>query len=372
MRALINAHLISDNLNIDRGYIVFDKKIIDFGKGDLPKKYSSLESYNVNGSYVFPGMIDIHTHGAIGYDFLDVNEEKLKEIITFYNKHGVTSFLATTVSASEKKLMRVLSRFNKFKNNYSSLLGVHLEGPFLNKLKSGAHQNKYLTKPNLELINKFKDLIKIITYAPEVDPNHLLKSISHQGIVLSAGHTNCSYENCSKHLKYIKSATHIFNAMPTIHHRKPMITTAILLSNLYSEVIADKVHLHPSFLELIYRLKKDKIILVTDSISATGRPDGVYRLGNQMINIDSGIARLADSDTLAGSTLKLIEGVKNFYDSTNSTLEEVISYVTSNPAKLLGIKDRGYIKNECRADIVIADKNLKIEKVLIGGIEVCV
>jgi N-acetylglucosamine-6-phosphate deacetylase len=372
MKAIINAHIIKKESSIKIGYLVFDDKIVAFGKGDLPEEYSNLEILDAKNNYVFPGMIDIHTHGACGFDFLDVNEEKLNEIISFFNKNGVTSFLATTVSADALKLKRVLSRFEGFIGKYDSLIGVHLEGPFLSKIKSGAHQEKYLTKPNLELINKFSEIIKVITYAPETDPDHLLKKVINKGIILSAGHTNCSYEESEKYLDYIKSATHIFNAMPNMHHRIPMITTAILLSDLYTEVIADKVHLHPAFLNLIYKLKKDKIILVTDSISATGKPDGVYRLGNQKININEGIARVNNTETLAGSTLKLIDGVRNFYNVTNASIEEVVSYVTSNPANLLGLKDRGYIKKDYRADFVIANKSLSKENVLIGGKEICV
>lgn len=372
MKVIVNAHLLDKNTNIKSGYIVYDKDIIDYGSGLLPDIYKPLQVINAKDKYVIPGLIDIHTHGAIGHDFMDIDDKQISKVINYFNLNGVTSFLATTVSASEKKLERSIARLSEFSKRYSTLLGVHLEGPFLNKDKAGAHQKKYLSKPKINLISKHIDTIKIVTFAPEVDTKHLLKQFADKDIILSAGHTKASYECGLDSLDYIKLATHIFNGMPQIHHRRPSITTALLLADIYVEVIADKIHIHPAFLNLIYKIKKDKIILVTDSISATGKPDGIYRLGNQNIYIEEGIATLEDETTLAGSTLLLMDALKIFYDDTNATLQEVISYVTSNPANLLELNDRGYIKKNYRADLLILNKSLNLEEVIIGGETKCV
>ncbi len=372
MKAIVNAHLIDKSLNIESGYIIYDKNIIDYGSGLLPDMYKSIQAIDVKGQYIIPGLIDIHTHGAVGYDFLDVDDKQISKVIDYFNLNGVTSFLATTVSASEKKLVRTLSRLTKLTKRHNSLLGIHLEGPFLNTNKAGAHQQKYLSIPKANLIEKFIDVIKVITFAPEIDSENVMKQFANKGIVLSMGHTEASYEQGLRYLEYIKSTTHIFNGMPSIHHRSPSVTTAVLLSDVYAEVIADKVHIHPAFLELLFRLKKDKIILVTDSISATGKSDGIYRLGNQNIHINKGIATLGDKSTLAGSTLSLIEGLKNFYKSTNASLQEVVGYATANPSNLLGLNDRGYIKRNYRADLLVLDKLLGIKTVIIGGKMKCV
>lgn len=372
MNAIINAHLISQGINIEKGYIVYDENIIAYGAGELPSKYEDIETINANKNLIFPGMIDIHTHGALGFDFLNINFEEMKRIEEFFNKNGVTNFLATTVSASEKDLTNSLLGLRELKKKIPSLLGVHLEGPFINKEKAGAHQTKYLSTVNVEFINKFTDIIKIITYAPEIDEKLELNSLLDLEIVLSAGHTNANYEQGLRSLDYIKSATHIFNGMPSIHHRDPTITAALLLSDIYLEVIADTIHVYPALLEILYRLKGNKLILVTDSIAATGQADGSYLLGNQEITVNEGIATLKDSETLAGSTLLLIDAVKNFYNYTSASKEDVINYVTANPATLLKLHNKGHIKIGYEANLLITDEEFNIQNVIIGGKFKCV
>jgi N-acetylglucosamine-6-phosphate deacetylase len=372
MKAIINGHIISNNLEIENGYIIYDNITLDYGDGSLPRgNYESI--IDAENSYVLPGLIDIHMHGANGIDSMSVSKKGLEDISLYLARNGVTSFLLTTVTDTKKRIKASLRKIENYKDNLpgANLLGVHLEGPFINSEKAGAHNRSHVSDFDYSLVEEYLDLIKIITFAPEVVNNDIYK-LSDKGIKLSVGHTNASYELGKESIDKCDLITHLFNAMPQIHHRDPAVTTAALLSDCFVEIIADNIHLHPAIIELVAKLKEDKIVLVTDSIAATGQGDGEYVLGGLKIEIKGGVATLKDSDTLAGSTLTLLTALKNMITITDLPIQKVIEYATYNPARVLGLLDRGQIKNGMRADYIITKDLEVVNKTIILGEEICV
>ncbi len=368
MKAIKNAHIIAKDLNIPRGYLVFRENIIKYGSGELPRdKYEMV--IDANQAYLFPGFIDIHFHGALGIDSMDLTSEKIKKLKVYQAQTGVTSFLLSTSSASLAKIKSNLEqiRDNMSPNCGASLLGVHLEGPFLNEEKAGAHNIAHLRDYEETIFKDFYDIIKVISYAPEVIDEEIVK-LKDYGIKLAVAHTMADYELGKQVLKSCDLITHIFNAMPSIHHRRPSITTAALLSECYIELIADNIHVHPAMYDLLFKLKGDDIILVTDSIAATALGDGEYTLSDQKIIVVNNIAKLKEDNTLAGSTLNLMTALNNFIKQTKVPLTKAIEYVSSNPADFLNLEDRGRIVENLRADLVITDLKQVVKTIVSGEI----
>jgi N-acetylglucosamine-6-phosphate deacetylase len=273
---------------------------------------------------------------------------------------------------SSDEIKDALSNIKKYKDRVggAKILGIHLEGPFINPLKCGAQNPKYIQAPNIELIEPFIDIIKLITIAPEVEgADKFIKYLqqNYSEILLSIGHSNASFDEAKESFsRGVSHATHLFNAMNPLHHREPGIVGAILNSpNISCEIIADNIHIHPSFYNLIFKIKKGNLLLVTDSMRAGGMRSGEYSLGGQSITVEDGEARL-DSGELAGSLLKLNEAIKNFYTHSQLSLVEVVEMVTKIPARRLGL-NLGELKKGYLADLVLFDEEFNILKTFING-----
>lgn len=324
---------------------------------------------------LLPGFIDKHTHGIGGVDFFDITESNLKLLQNYYFRHGVTTIVPTIVSAPFENIFKLSSAIRKAKKNLSFKLnipGIFLEGPFINKSKKGAHDERYLQTPSTE---KLKELIlcceeKIvdIAIAPEVFDNldEFISLAVENEINVSLGHTESSFELAKKaHILGAKNIVHLFNAMPQLHHRQNFITTYALLSDIKTELICDFIHLTPEIIQLVFRLKgPEDIILISDSICATDLPDGKYKLGTLDVMVENGICKLKKG-TIAGSTLTMDNAVKNLI-KIGIKLEDALRAATYNPSKLLSLPC-GRIERGFRADFVLIDENLNVKEVYVGG-----
>ncbi len=321
--------------------------------------------------YVSAGFIDLHIHGAGGADVMDGTKKALNTIANTILQTGTTSFLATTMTMSSQEIDKSLQNIktNAKVINAANIVGIHLEGPFINPSKHGAQQKKYIQKANFELIKKYMNEVKMITIAPEVEgAKEFIEfmSANYPEVILSVGHSDASYNEAKRSFSWgITHATHLFNAMNPYHHREPGIIGAVFDSNVTCDIIADLIHTHPSTLELVQRVKKDKLMLITDSMRAGCMKCGTYTLGGQSVEVKDGKATLEDG-TLAGSVLKLNEALLNMYKHTAMSRVELIQSVTKLPAKKLGLK-KGELKVGYDADIVIFDENFSIISTIVNG-----
>ena len=369
MYAIINAKIITDKEVLEDYNLLFGKKIISITK-ELPIWAKVIDA---EGLYLSAGFIDIHIHGSAGFDVMDATSKALEEISKSILQTGTTSFLATTMTMSQDNINNALLNVQNFNQKIGAkLLGVHLEGPFINPIKHGAQNPEYIQTPNMELISPFMDVIKMITLAPEVaGAKAFMEEIKKEypSVLLSIGHSDASYEESQvSFTQGISHATHIFNAMNPLHHREPGIVGAVLASDEVScDVIADLVHVHPSFFKLLYRLKPQQLVLITDAMRAGCLQCGTSEIGGQKVLVKDGEARLEDG-TLAGSVLKLNDALRNFYEQVDISLPELLSMVTSTPAKKLALK-RGSLKEGYVADLVLFTKDFEIVKVFTEGKE---
>lgn len=370
MKCIINGKILLENRIVEDKILVFDKKIIDI-TDTLP---SDAEVIDADGKYVCPGLIDIHIHGNMGKDTMDATEEAITTIAKSIKRHGVTSFLPTTMTMGEGDIYKSLDVVESLMNKEldgAEVLGVHLEGPFINESYKGAQNGKFIVGPSYDFIEKYKDVIKVITYAPEKDTNlEFTKNIkANTDIVLSIGHSKAKYEEAINAIDVgAQNITHMFNAMTGLNHRDPGIVGAALTSNVYCEIIADEIHITKNLFQFILDNKgEDKIILVTDSIEAGGLEDGEYSLGGQKVIVKDNQARL-ESGNLAGSVMPMNKMVYNFMNNTNLDINKAIKLASLNPAKSLKIDNKkGSIEIGKDADIAIFDENINCYMTISNG-----
>lgn len=368
MNAIVNAKLIYQDEIVEGKTILFDKSIVKI-VDDI--NVDNVEVIDANGAYVSPGFIDLHIHGSGGADVMDATPEALELISSTLLQSGTTSFLPTTMTMSREHIDNALQNIQLHGQNVTGaqILGVHLEGPFINASKHGAQDKKYIQVPNRALINDYMNEVKMITLAPEVEGaesfiKYLLEQYPH--VILSIGHSDASYEKSKESFSWgVSHATHLFNAMNPYHHREPGIVGAVFDSEVTCDIIADLVHTHPSALELVHQVKRDKLILITDAMRAGCMKCGTYDLGGRKVMVEGSQAILEDG-TLAGSVLKLNEALKNMTTVTSMTVVEAVNAVTKIPAHKLGLK-KGELKVGYDADIVIFDENFSIISTIVGG-----
>lgn len=320
---------------------------------------SELDGIDFHGLSVYPGLIDIHTHGAVGADTMDDTPEILS---VFEAEHGITSFLPTTMTVSNEALSSVLNKPLP-KVSGAQILGYHLEGPYINEKYKGAQNSKYIRNPDTEEFSEFQN-IKIVTIAPELENS--INFIKNSDAVVSLGHTDADYKTALAAADAgAKCITHTFNAMPPLHHRMPAVIGAAFDRNMYAQVICDGIHIHPSVIRILYRLfTPDRMILISDSMRATGLPDGNYDLGGQNIIVKNKIARTEDG-ALAGSTSTLFDCVKSAI-AFGIPKDDAFKMASETPAKLMGF-NKGVIKEGYDCDLLILDDKLNINAVIIGG-----
>jgi len=348
------------------GDVAFDKTITAVGKlpggGDV----------DAQGAYLVPGFVDIHTHGAMGEDFSDGKPEGLQPMADYYAAHGVTSFLATTMTLREEVLAPAMHSLRDFRYaGGAKCAGIHLEGPFLSFAKRGAQAAENLHLPDAALFDRLNEAsggkVKLVTVACEEEGGmDFIRHVSRQCTV-SLGHTVCTYEQAMEAFAHGAShATHLFNGMEGLHHRKPGIVAAAHDAGASVELICDGLHIHPAVIRLVHALYGDKLNLISDSLRCAGMPDGDYTLGGQPITVKGGKACLSGTDTLAGSSISLLDAVRNVV-RFGLSLPDALYAASTAPAEAAGLKDVGSIQAGKAADLLLLDRDLNLLAVYVDG-----
>ncbi len=374
MKCIINGKVILKDRVADDLAIIFDEKIRKITK----VKEINLSDYEVidaKGNFVAPGLVDMHIHGYLGADVSDGTETAVKIMAEGIIKNGVTSWCPTTMTVSKQEIETAFDAVRNVKNSGeyygAEILGVNSEGPFLNPAKKGAQAEEHILRPDADFIEANKDIIKLVTIAPEVDGAlECIERVSkNTDILISIGHTNATYEEAVKGIeKGARHTTHLFNAMTPLSHRTPGVPTAVLSDDEVSvELIADTFHINKGLFGLIAKIKGDKFCLITDCMRAGGMPDGDYTLGGQPVKKE-GIKCLMPDGTIAGSVLKLNEAVYNLYSNTDLEIYEAVLCASLNPAKALGEEEKiGSLEEGKNANIIIADEKFNINMTVLNG-----
>jgi N-acetylglucosamine-6-phosphate deacetylase len=374
--------IYSEGKWIENGYIkIKDQKIVEVGMAENLSLQEEFEVLDLPLQYkAVPGFIDVHIHGANGADTMDATREALDIMTQALPGEGTTSFLATTMTQEEKQIEKALVNAGEYIKDHQTpgkaeILGIHLEGPFVNPKKAGAQPIQYIIEPNLELFKKWEQLsgqtIKLVTLAPEQSGGlEMVRYLKANGMIASIGHTDATYEEVLNAIETgANHVTHLYNQMRGLHHREPgVVGAAFLKEEIKAELIVDGVHVHPEMVKLAYKQKgKTGLILITDSMRAKCLKNGHYDLGGQDVTVQNGKAVLSDG-TLAGSILKLGKGVKNIMAFTGCELEDAVEMAAVNPAKQLNVFDRkGTISEGKDADLVILDENYDVYMTLCRG-----
>lgn len=338
------------------------------------------------GLIVMPGLIDIHTHGCMGYDFCDGTQEALENIANYMLSQGITAFCPTSMTLPEEELARIFANAALFKERQdkgeiggAKLLGINMEGPFIAPEKIGAQNPQYLHKPDIAMFERLqkaaKGLIKIVTIAPELEGAMEFIDELHDEVHISIGHTNASYEIAMEAF-YLGAdhVTHMFNAMSSFNHREPGVVGAALdYRNIAAELICDGIHLHPATITFANRLFNDEHceglpVFISDSMEATGLADGQYELGKLPVTKLGNKATLTGTDTIAGSVTNLMECLRWTVNNTSLTLREGIRACTYTPALSLGMSSSyGSMGQGKYADLLLVDESLNIKHIIQNG-----
>ncbi len=384
---LKNGKVITQERIIDNGGIVLeDNKIKEIFQGEYTQRESDTQVIDVEGLYISPGFIDIHTHGGGGHDFMDGTTESIIEAAKSHMKYGTTSIIPTTTTGDRESLFNTFDNIRLVKeSSYDgpNILGLHLEGPYFSYEQKGAQDPKYIKDPDpeeyLEILDYSNDIIRW-TIAPERNgAMELGRLLNQRGIKPSIGHSNAVYEQVLEAFENgYKLLTHFYSGMSMVRRinafRYPgVVESGYLIDDMYVEVIADGMHLPASLLKLIYKIKgPDRICLVTDSMRGAGMPDGEYVLGNidtgQKVIVEDGVAKLPSRDAFAGSVATVDRLVRNMVNLVDVPLQEAVKMMTYNPAKVMGIEsNKGSIAIDKDADIIVFDRDIKVSLVMVSG-----
>jgi len=395
LNAIRSGLIITPFRRIENGIILIEKgEIKAVGEERRIEIPSEARVIDARGKTVVPGFIDIHGHGGGGNDTLDGTYEAIKNIAKFKAKNGTTGFLPTTVTAPQDKLLnsvRAVRDAIERGTGGAEVLGIHLEGPYLNVEKKGAQNEQYVRKPSLEeldeIIGASGGSVKIVTLAPEIEGSiEFIKGVCQRGIVASAGHTDATYEEVVSAVKAgLNHVCHTYNAMRGLHQREPgTLGAALTIEGLTNEIVSDGIHVHPAAMELLIKCKGvDKVILVTDAVVGAGMSEGEYELGGKTIIIkkerheyeligrriviEDGLSRFPDG-TIAGSVLTMNSAVRNIANFVGLPLQDAVRMATVNPARRIGVYGRkGSLEAGKDADIAVVDDKLNVYMTMVKG-----
>ncbi len=319
------------------------------------------EVTDCTGKYILPALVDIHTHGANGFDFNTADFDGMKKILDFYIAHGVGTVFPTVMTDTDEHICRQVALICRLAKDYPEVKGIHLEGPFLSEKFCGAMPIGLLQKPSVDKFMSYQKaangFIKIVTIAPELpDALAFISEVSDMGVVVSLGHSAADGEIAQKAIEAgAKSFTHWGNAMSQLDRHDLNLAGTAMLSNNFCEVICDGKHVQKDVFKLLVHTKGiDKVIGITDSIMATGLPDGIYTLAGYEVKVQNGDARLVSNNVRAGSTLDAYTGLANAVTFSGLPLHQAIKMWTVNPAKLVGLSHRiGTIAVGMDADFIL-------------------
>lgn len=360
--------------------VIKDHKILAVGGYSAFVHPENFDIIEMTDCYAIPGFVDTHISGAARFNCMHEDiETGMEPLSAILAEHGVTSFLPTTSTHSQDHLKNIISKIKPNLENYhlngAVPIGFHIDGPFINNEKRGAHREEYISDIDLgfvrEIIEEADDNIRIFTFAPELDNTiELIELLSAHNIVPCMGHTLASEFDVIHAVNAgANRCLHLFNGMEPLMQRKVGLAAISLIDErIWVEIIPDGIHSHWGMLELACRSKsKDKLVAISNATEAAGLPDGQYKLGNRNIRVDSGRLTLADG-TIAGSNSFLDQNYRNLLDHTDLTQEEAAACCSLNPALSIGAADRGRIKPGKRADLVILDKEFhEVQMTIVNG-----
>ena len=384
--AIYASRILTPHEEIGEGVILVEgSQITEVGHRDEIRVPSGATDYVASGLIVTPGFVDVHIHGAGGHDVMEAEEEALDSIAATVARHGTTSLLATTVTAPLEATCRSLEGIVKYIRAHENpqenrplaaeILGIHLEGPFINLERRGVHPRNAIARPSRESLDKLlkagDGLVKIVTLAPEVPgAMELIEAAAAAGVVVAMGHTDADYEQARAAIRAgARHAVHTYNAMRPFSHRDPGILGAIMTDpEVTAEIIADGVHVAEAAIQVLIGVKGfDTVLLVTDGIAATGMRDGNCRLGDFEVTVKDGIARNSEGK-LAGSTLTLDRALRNLV-GLGAPLIEAVRMATLHPARRLGLGGKkGVIAPGADADLVALTPDLRVAGVMTRGV----
>ena len=317
------------------------------------------DGIDMGGLKVYPGLIDIHSHGAVGVDTMDCN---LEAVAKYELMHGITTYYPTTLTVSEEEIIAATEQKTDFPGG-ANIPGFHIEGPFINVKRKGAQNEKYIIPPSLEVFNKFKKA-KLITVAPEVAG--AMDFIKGCDAVVCLGHSEADYDTAMAAFENGASCiTHTFNAMKGIHHREPAIIEAGSDSRAYAQIISDGFHLHPACVRLAVKIfGKDRVVFISDSMLGTSASDGLYMFGGIPTTVTDGKA-YTDYGAISGSTTNLFDCVKHAI-SFGIDEEDAVKMASENPARLMKL-NKGVVAAGYDADLIFVDDNFELQRVMVRG-----
>jgi N-acetylglucosamine-6-phosphate deacetylase len=366
--------------------LVDDHVIVDLTSRPLREIPAGIRMVDFGDAVLAPGFVDIHIHGAAGQDVMVADASELAAVEQLLSHHGVTSYFPTTVTAPLDQICSALehladaietaSQDNGSRRGLAQPLGIHLEGPFLSHVRRGAHPLENLLPPTLERFNRLwqaaRGHIRIMTIAPELDGAlEVISEAARRGVCVSMGHSDAEMKSARAGVTAgARHATHTFNAMRPLDHREPGIIGEVLTDpQLSADIIADGIHLDPAIVRLFLQSKgPDQAVLITDAISATGMPDGRYRLGTFEVEVKNG--RCLVDGKLAGSVLTMDRAVRNVMEFAHWDLQQTLRLATLNPARVAGLTNRGKLAAGVEADFVVLSPSGEVRNTIIRG-EVC-
>ena len=376
---LYNAHIYGAVRDWFPGWLVTSRNKIsligtgnppDFPEGTINKRIDA------GGKILLPGFIDLHAHGAMGFEAMDASPSGISKMAEFYALHGVTSFLPTTWAATAEAIGEVVDTITNMVGptpNGATVLGVHLEGPYLNPTRSGAQNTDLIRRAErneaMGLIES--GVVHLIALAPEFQENHwLIKECVRRGITVSVGHSAATYEQVKNAVELgVTHATHTYNAMTALGHREPGTVGAVMtFPEIICELICDNIHVHPAAQKILIDIKTPSgVVLITDCIRGTGLPEGDYPIDNRTIKIKDGAARLADG-TLAGSILTMENALKNALAASHRSLSEIWPMTSLNAARNIGISaNKGSLETGKDADMVLLTAKMEVAMTIAEG-----
>ncbi|WHX99748.1 N-acetylglucosamine-6-phosphate deacetylase [Neobacillus sp. DY30] len=370
-----NVRVIFDEEPMLGSILIRNGQIESVHTGNRCSDFSADYEIDGNGQILIPGMIDVHIHGAEGFDMMDGTVGSVEAVSKACAKTGCTSFLATTVSSSLDDLLKMITNVKELAGSEpgAQIIGIHIEGPYLNVKRKGMQNERFLRHPDLEemktIMQKSGPLLRMVTLAPELPGGlEMISFLKEQGIIAAIAHSDATYDDAKQAFNCGAShVTHCFNGMRPIHHRDPgLILAAFEESSVSVQAIVDDVHLHPAIVRLLYREKgPDRMVLITDALQAMGMGDGTYLFGGHKVRVMDGVAML-DDGTLASSTVTMNEALAKTV-KLGISLKDAVKMATQTPADILGLEKKGRIKSGADADLVLMNDRFEVLWTMVKG-----